>query len=500
MTFPRVLPGLPAGVLALGIAFGATTTFAQDDVDFVKDIKPIFERRCYECHGARKQDGELRLDRRAAVFGPEEDLWVVVPGKLTESYLYERITLPTDDPDFMPAKGDPLSKEQIALIAQWIEKGADWPESADAPMEAEPAVPTLEIPERDEAERKAEAAALERLAERGALAMRVAANTEGIEVNFSLLGADVNDADLALLEGLEKALVWLNLSRTSVTDAGLARLVGFHQLRRLHLANTGVSDAGVEHLGGLTQLQYLNLYGTKVGDAGLAHLKGLKALRKLFLWQSAVTGEGVAALTTALPELHADTGDYAQKLEVVEEPEGKPINATCPLTGKPIDPQFTYTYQDQVIGFCCANCLESFKKDPKAHIGKVKEFQSVATAAPAEKKLLNTKCLVMPDKDVNPKCTVEVEGSLIGFCCGNCLKAYQADPAKYADAVAKLLPKKDEPAPVAIDPKPVNETCPISNRPVKPEYTAVHGGKTYAFCCPHCVEAFRKDPERYLSK
>ena len=35
-------------------------------VTFDKDIKPIFEKACFECHGDKKQKGKLRLDSLAA--------------------------------------------------------------------------------------------------------------------------------------------------------------------------------------------------------------------------------------------------------------------------------------------------------------------------------------------------------------------------------------------------------------------------------------------------
>src|SRR5687768_7332508 len=35
---------------------------ARRPVDFIKDIRPIFEANCYKCHGPDKQKGEFRLD------------------------------------------------------------------------------------------------------------------------------------------------------------------------------------------------------------------------------------------------------------------------------------------------------------------------------------------------------------------------------------------------------------------------------------------------------
>ncbi len=32
------------------------------EVEFVRDVRPIFEKHCYECHGEAKQESGLRLD------------------------------------------------------------------------------------------------------------------------------------------------------------------------------------------------------------------------------------------------------------------------------------------------------------------------------------------------------------------------------------------------------------------------------------------------------
>ena len=41
----------------------AHSSFAAD---FVKDVRPILQRACFECHGAEKHESGLRLDRRDA--------------------------------------------------------------------------------------------------------------------------------------------------------------------------------------------------------------------------------------------------------------------------------------------------------------------------------------------------------------------------------------------------------------------------------------------------
>ncbi len=40
--------------------------------------------------------------------------------------------------------------------------------------------------------------------------------------------------------------------------------------------------------------------------------------------------------------------------------------------------------------------------------------------------------------------------------------------------------------------------CGMTVNPVTAKASAEHGGTTYFFCCPHCAEKFKADPERYL--
>lgn len=42
--------------------------------------------------------------------------------------------------------------------------------------------------------------------------------------------------------------------------------------------------------------------------------------------------------------------------------------------------------------------------------------------------------------------------------------------------------------------------CPVMREPATTDYSYVYQGKTYYFCCAMCPEAFKKDPEKYLTK
>lgn len=98
-------------------------------VDFDQDIRPLLQQHCVECHGEKKQKGELRLDAKIFAFKGGHEGLAIVAGDTTKSLLLQRIKS-TDDKERMPPKGEPLSPAQIALVQAWIQAGAVWPESA----------------------------------------------------------------------------------------------------------------------------------------------------------------------------------------------------------------------------------------------------------------------------------------------------------------------------------------------------------------------------------
>lgn len=100
-------------------------------VDFVQDVRPIFEKHCYSCHGAEKQKGGLRLDIKAAALkGGDEHAPNILPGKPKESPLLRFVK--GEEPElWMPPKGKRLTSEQAGILERWIGEGAQWPDGVD---------------------------------------------------------------------------------------------------------------------------------------------------------------------------------------------------------------------------------------------------------------------------------------------------------------------------------------------------------------------------------
>lgn len=115
----------PAAVNAAGGKAAAGTT--AESV-FEKEIQPLLQRSCIECHGPNKARGRLRLDsREAALAGGKSGKPAVVPGKPEESELLRRVKLPRDDEDVMPPEDEPrLTVQEIAALEKWIAGGAPW--------------------------------------------------------------------------------------------------------------------------------------------------------------------------------------------------------------------------------------------------------------------------------------------------------------------------------------------------------------------------------------
>lgn len=109
---------------------------AAGTIDFTRDVQPLFQKHCVECHGPEKQEGGYRLDiKRVALEGGDRHAPNIVAGKSGESPLIRFVT-GLDEEIRMPSEGKPLAAEEIAVLRAWIDQGAIWPDSASAKVEA----------------------------------------------------------------------------------------------------------------------------------------------------------------------------------------------------------------------------------------------------------------------------------------------------------------------------------------------------------------------------
>lgn len=101
-------------------------------VDFAREVLPVLQRACFECHGHEVQKAGLRFDDKAAAFKGGQHGGVISPGKPEASELLRRVALPRTDKESMPRRGKPLAAAEIANLREWIAAGAVWPDDVKA--------------------------------------------------------------------------------------------------------------------------------------------------------------------------------------------------------------------------------------------------------------------------------------------------------------------------------------------------------------------------------
>jgi YHS domain-containing protein len=108
---------------------------------------------------------------------------------------------------------------------------------------------------------------------------------------------------------------------------------------------------------------------------------------------------------------------------------------------------------------------------------------AAASADGVEKKNVTNKVCPVSGGAVTEKYRTEYKGQYVYFCCEGCLNEFAKSPETF---VAKLSKEDQE----AIKP---NEACPVSGEPVDKTLSVEFEGRKVYFCCPHCVETYKKD-------
>lgn len=102
-------------------------------VDFEKEIAPLFERRCLECHDTATLEGGIGLETHYHAHLPTDaGAAIFTPGDAAKSVLLH-VVEETDPEKRMPLKGAPLSPDEIALLKRWVNEGAKWPDDGWRP-------------------------------------------------------------------------------------------------------------------------------------------------------------------------------------------------------------------------------------------------------------------------------------------------------------------------------------------------------------------------------
>ena len=101
---------------------------ARQKVEFVKDIKPLLEKSCTQCHSGEKPKGKFRTDTIENITKLEGEDTPIIPGNSAKSPLVHYVADLVTDSEMPPKdkreKFPALTKDQISLLRAWIDQGA----------------------------------------------------------------------------------------------------------------------------------------------------------------------------------------------------------------------------------------------------------------------------------------------------------------------------------------------------------------------------------------
>jgi YHS domain-containing protein len=149
----------------------------------------------------------------------------------------------------------------------------------------------------------------------------------------------------------------------------------------------------------------------------------------------------------------------------------------CPISGKQAVAKGKVDYKGKSVYTCCTKCPKAFAANPdkfatKANAQLVATKQAVQVACP------------MTGKPVDPKWSVNVEGTKVSFCCKKCCAA--AAKAKGAEQLTLVFANFDKGFTTQTE-------CPIAKKAIDPaQFSEKDGKKTY-FCCEKCKAKFDKE-------
>jgi mono/diheme cytochrome c family protein len=112
-------PSYPNPVIRESATLAVSGDALSGDVSFANDVLPIFESRCFSCHGGDKTEKGLDLKTYDSVMLGSQNGAVISVGNADNSPLFMAVSSGK-----MPRRGPKLTPQQLDLIKKWINSGA----------------------------------------------------------------------------------------------------------------------------------------------------------------------------------------------------------------------------------------------------------------------------------------------------------------------------------------------------------------------------------------
>ena len=153
------------------------------------------------------------------------------------------------------------------------------------------------------------------------------------------------------------------------------------------------------------------------------------------------------------------------------------------MTGKPAKLSQKLDTAKGPVFFCCDQCPKKYEADPAKYEKKVEKQQEVLMHYPK----VQEKC-PLTGKPIDAKVTSDKGGQKVAFCCTKCRAKYEADPDKYKEKVAASFTYKEM------------AKCPITGKPVDVSIKLDTDKGPVYFCCKGCPKEYKANEAKYEDK
>src|SRR3984957_3763575 len=126
MRFSFALATFVVGMLAAAARGDARVRSEEGEVFFETKIRPVLATTCFKCHGGKKTENNLGVDRRESLLKGGDSGPAIVPGQPDKSELIRALRYHDDNLKMPPDKK--LPDAAVAAFERWVREGAVWPE------------------------------------------------------------------------------------------------------------------------------------------------------------------------------------------------------------------------------------------------------------------------------------------------------------------------------------------------------------------------------------
>ena len=289
----------------------------DDAMVFADVIKPVFEKKCFSCHGSGSMKGGLMLEDSAGIMYGGKTGPLFLTGNPDSSLLMRRILLPADDKKHMPPVSKPaLADDEIALLKAWIKAGGPINKKVSqlpiqdsfritaakflGPSQKELNETIYDFPAANDKKINA-------LNNNYRVIEPQGIGSPALSVHFYGRSA-YSKKSLEELLPLKQQIIQLSLAHMPVRDDDLAVIKQMTNLRELNLNYTNVTSKGLVQLTGLQKLHEIALSGIAIDRQSLEKIAGLPSIKSVFIWNSAIDSIQVLAVRNKFKKVKIETG------------------------------------------------------------------------------------------------------------------------------------------------------------------------------------------------